>query len=271
MKKRQFMKKIICVLIIVTIFVMMIPVGSADTNEGVRVRVPDEIEPQDVWSWGSEFARGFFTEPIRTVSPDISWEWCFDEQRQLQYVTGFFAITQDDYLYAWGENHYGQLGDGTTTDRTTPVRIMGSVWHIGRDGNHAIARQRDRTVWVWGRNPDSPTVDAAIRDYRVPTQIFDSVFLQMSSAVLRYDGSLWTWGQNNNAQVGDGTTEYRIEPFNVMNNVIAVGGCINCDIAALTEDREVWAWGVRNFDWQNRRIAYRPEKILDDVVYIGGA
>ena len=41
------------------------------------------------------------------------------------------AITKDGSLYMWGDNYYGELGDGTTENRYTPIKVMDlSLIHI---------------------------------------------------------------------------------------------------------------------------------------------
>lgn len=66
----------------------------------------------------------------------------------------FFALKDDGSLYAWGDNRYGQLGDGTTTDRASPVqvRIPTAVVKIARFGvvGPSWAIDEDGYVWMWG-------------------------------------------------------------------------------------------------------------------------
>ena len=57
--------------------------------------------------------------------------------------------------WAWGQNVYGQLGDGTTTQRNAPVQVRGfSDEQAIIDGGyrHSLALKSDGTVWAWGRN-----------------------------------------------------------------------------------------------------------------------
>ena len=64
-------------------------------------------------------------------------------------------MKSDGTLWAWGSNWAGQLGDGTTTDKTTPVQIISSltdIVSIASGGEHSIALKSDGTVWTWGRN-----------------------------------------------------------------------------------------------------------------------
>ncbi len=64
------------------------------------------------------------------------------------------ALKSDGTLYAWGGNSDGQLGDGTTTNRTTPVQVTGlsGVSSIASSAYDALALKSDGTVWTWGAN-----------------------------------------------------------------------------------------------------------------------
>ena len=70
------------------------------------------------------------------------------------------ALKSDGTVWAWGYNSDGQLGDGTTFDRLTPVQVLGpggtgyltGVTAIAAGGSHTAAVKGDGTVWAWGCN-----------------------------------------------------------------------------------------------------------------------
>lgn len=65
-----------------------------------------------------------------------------------------FGIRADGTLWGWGQNGYGQLGDGTTTNRTSPVQIGTETNWVGMacGGSHTAAIKADGTLWTWGYN-----------------------------------------------------------------------------------------------------------------------
>lgn len=75
------------------------------------------------------------------------------------HVAGGGALTltikDDGTVWAWGLNSYGQLGDGTTTRRLTPVQVSGltGVTAISPRGAHSLALKSDGTVWAWEPMP----------------------------------------------------------------------------------------------------------------------
>ncbi|MCC4119152.1 hypothetical protein LLG90_27875, partial [Aromatoleum toluclasticum] len=64
------------------------------------------------------------------------------------------ALKTDGTLWAWGANNWGQLGDGTGADRSTPAPVNEETdWtavSAGRD--HSLALKTDGTLWAWGAN-----------------------------------------------------------------------------------------------------------------------
>ena len=63
-----------------------------------------------------------------------------------------FAIKNDGSLWAWGYNEYGQLGDGTTENKSAPVKIMDDVTAVSAGLLHSFAIKSDGSLWAWGDN-----------------------------------------------------------------------------------------------------------------------
>src|SRR6266508_3833645 len=75
--------------------------------------------------------------------------------------------------WGWGYNISGQLGDGTTTNRSTPVQASGltGVTAIAAGWNHTLALKGDGTVWAWGYNGDGQLGDGTTTNRSTPVQV----------------------------------------------------------------------------------------------------
>ncbi|MCL2563673.1 MAG: S-layer homology domain-containing protein [Oscillospiraceae bacterium] len=166
------------------------------------------------------------------------------------------AVLRDDgTVWTWGNNFFGQLGDGTTQDRTTPVQVqnLSNITAIAIGGDYTLALRSDGTIWGWGDNHFNQlgsgtgaweltrTTPAQIQTLTDVTAIAAS---HSHALALRSDGTVWAWGDNHFGQLGDGTTTNRGIPAQVqsLNNVTAIsaGGWSN---VALRADGTVWGWG----------------------------
>jgi alpha-tubulin suppressor-like RCC1 family protein len=171
------------------------------------------------------------------------------------------ALRQGGTVWTWGANNFGQLGDGTTTERHTPVQVsqssgLSSVTAIAAGSGHTVALRSDLTVWAWGNNSNGQLGDGTVISRSAPVQVPVSGLTNITaiaagngySVALRGDGTVWAWGANNFGQLGDSTTTDHHTPVQVSGltgiKAIAAG---NGHTVALTNSGTVWAWGANEF------------------------
>jgi len=163
------------------------------------------------------------------------------------------AIAADGTVWAWGWNGEGQLGDGTTRDRsTTPVQVAGltNAIAVAAGSSHTVALRRDGTVWAWGQNEQGQLGDGTTRDRSTPVQVqglTNAIAVAAGwdhTVALRRDGTVWAWGRNGEGQLGDGTTTDRLTPVQVQGliDVVAIARGASHTLA-LRRDGTVGAWG----------------------------
>ncbi len=162
-------------------------------------------------------------------------------------------------VWTWGRNLYGQLGDGTTTNRNTPVQVSGliGVTAIAGGDSHTIALKSDGTVWTWGDNGYGQLGNASTTNSTAPVQVSQLSGLTSVTAIaggdtqtiaLKTDGTVWTWGDNGQGQLGNASTTSSTIPVQVsqlsgLTSVIAIASQPSGHTIALKIDGTVWTWG----------------------------
>jgi alpha-tubulin suppressor-like RCC1 family protein len=147
------------------------------------------------------------------------------------------ALKSDGTLWAWGDNAFGQLGDGTTIERHTPVQVrmppLSHVTAVAAGIDHSLALKDDGTVWAWGSNQYGQLGDGTGTDHSTPQLLNLSGVAAIAarlvhSLAVKSDGTVWAWGGNFYGELGDGTNAGHSTPVLVQNHLsgatVAVGG-----------------------------------------------
>ncbi|WP_229131640.1 RCC1 domain-containing protein [Bifidobacterium mizhiense] len=176
--------------------------------------------------------------PDRSTYPDLPTDFTY-----VQVSAGHFhslALGSDGNAYAWGSNSNGRLGDGTTTDRNTPVRVKTpdrkaypdlpkdfTYLQVSAGTDHSLAVGSDGNTYAWGSNNRGQLGDGTTTDRYTPVRVKtpdrntypdlpkDFTYLQVSagswySLALGSDGNAYAWGSNTFGQLGDGTASNNV-------------------------------------------------------------
>lgn len=151
------------------------------------------------------------------------------------------AVGPNGTVLGWGNNFFGQLGDGTTTDRLTPVQacavgsvapcaslLTGVTAVAGGSFSHTVALGAGGAVFAWGSNGSGKLGDGTTVDRSVPVRVCAvgqtapcSSFLTGASSIsagtghsvaVLSNGSVVAWGANGGGQLGDGSNITRFIP-----------------------------------------------------------
>jgi len=215
-----------------------------------------------VWTWGDRLVLGSYSSTDSTVPVQVP-----GLAGITQIAAGSFsfdlALRSDGTVWGWGLNVLGQLGDGSLVSSRTPVQVTGltGVTQIAAGDGFGLALRSDGTVWAWGWNLNLVLGDGApaVTESDVPVQVTGlSNVIQIAAGttsamavrVQARRGSIirtvWTWGNNGNGQLGDGTTTDSATPVEVSGinapsiTAISAGGRFSM---VLGSDGSVWGWG----------------------------
>jgi alpha-tubulin suppressor-like RCC1 family protein len=182
-------------------------------------------------------------EPVRT------------DQRFASIVAGRMhvcGLTADGQAWCWGDG--GLLGDGTITDRTTPVAVRSSVPFVSLTAGESVTcgLEASGAAWCWGIAFDGQLGqgEPPRPNTFVPSPVVGGIaFAQLAAGKHRVcgldrDGGAWCWGSNYNGGLGDGTGASQPAPVRVRADrpfaQIAAGDAHTC---ALDRDGRAWCWG----------------------------
>ena len=186
------------------------------------------------------------------------------------------GLMSDGTVWAWGYNHYGELGNNTNTNSHVPVQVLDptdptgfltGIVSISAGYLHSLALKSDGTVWAWGYNQYGQLGNNTNTDSWVPVQVKDPTGTEVligiasvkagvySSLALKSDGTVWAWGHNYYGELGNNTNTPSNLPVQVLDPTDPTGfltGIVSVSAGglhslALKSDGTVRAWGYNQY------------------------
>ncbi|HEV2759217.1 MAG TPA: hypothetical protein VGV86_06570 [Acidimicrobiales bacterium] len=225
--------------------------GNADW-QATSVPSAAQAGPARSWGWNNVGQLGTGSAGTGTARPTPA----VAPTDVVSVSDGFYhslALRKDGAVWASGWNAFGQLGDGTTTERDAPVKIPGlpRITCVAAGALHSLAVDTEGGVWAWGWNAVGQLGDGTTTDRHRPVRVANVSRAYQVSAGLLHSFAVdsartgWAWGWNGFGQLGDGTTTDRHAPVSLAATAgplrqLAAGGYHSL---ALTLDGELRGWG----------------------------
>jgi alpha-tubulin suppressor-like RCC1 family protein len=187
--------------------------------------------------------------------------YCWVEVRGQVVSAPRCRATRAGEAYCWGHNMAGGLGDGTTTNRTTPVPVVGGITFasLAAGGEHTCGLTSSGAAYCWGYNQNGALGDGTTSNRTSPAGVVGGLTFASLAAGgehtcgLTSSGAAYCWGggyDNTRGQLGDGTTTKRTSPVTVSGalvfQAISAGWQHTC---GLTRGGVAYCWG-NNYDGQ---------------------
>jgi len=280
-------------LLFILVLLLVPPTVSSNNSPVIMVKTTKKIisaggyhclalsSDKTVWAWGSNGSGRLGNVDVDDMSNTpvkVNDFEGIDILRDIESIhTGTLhslAISKESYVWAWGSNASGQLGDpDVVISAKKPVKVKGpsAVGYlydiIAVDGGkeHSIALKKDGTVWTWGDNSFGQLGVRSVLRSKTPVQVLDESGNDLltdiiaiaaggyHSIALSKNGTIWAWGNNTDGQLGNfqaGQTSnlpYKVtSSTGYLENIVSISSGYSHNLA-LDESGNILAWGKN--DW----------------------
>ena len=202
-----------------------------------------------------------------------------ESNKQGEHTLG---IDEEGNLWAWGRNENGELGNGTTENSAKPIQILeGTKFKKVSSGNwFSIAIDEEGNLWSWGQNARGQLGNGTETDRdqaNSPAKIKEGTkFKEISagrthSLALDEEGNIWSWGSNDDGQLGNGTDTASNTPVKILEGTkfkkVSSG---DRSSIAIDEEGSIWSWGKNNYGQLGNgtnTASNTPVKILEGTKF----
>lgn len=229
------------------------------TRGWVDYRGKDELPEAYIWSWGTNTTGqlGNNSTVHRSSPVSVVGVHNFRHVSRSVFDHGGMGIKNSGELWGWGFNGYGQVGDNSTTTRSSPVSVVGNhAFASASSGyNNSVAAKPDGTTWAWGRGNNGEIGDNTVVSKSSPVSVVGahSFIIVATTGVqviaLKAAGSPWGWGSNTNGAIGDNTVTNRSSPVSSVgaHSFTQIGAGNTHNGGFKSNNGTVWCWGQNTF------------------------
>jgi alpha-tubulin suppressor-like RCC1 family protein len=210
------------------------------------------------WAWGQNIFNGRLgdnttvgkSSPVSVVGGFT--DWCLVSAGDEHSL----GIRTNGTIWSWGDNGSGRLGNNATTDRSSPVSVVGGFtdWcQASAGGCHSIGLRQNGTLWAWGSGADGRLGDNTTVNKSSPVSVVGDFtdWCQVSaggahSVAVRQNGTLWAWGSGSFGRLGDDTNVTRSSPVSVVGDFTdwcQTSAGFQHSLGVRTTGT-IWAWGI---------------------------
>jgi alpha-tubulin suppressor-like RCC1 family protein len=229
------------------------------------------------WSWNDLDQLGDVITTARSLPTEITSKFNLAVGDKIIAMSLGFehtsAVSLNGRVFTWGENDVGQLGDNTTTNKSVPTEITSKfnlavgdkIIAMSLGSRHSSAVSLNGRVFTWGRNRVGQLGDNTTTNKSAPTEITSKFNLAVGDNIIAMslgfehtsavslNGRVFTWGENDLGQLGDGTITQRNTPTEITSKFnLAVGDKIIAmslgfrHTSAISLNGRVFTWGENN-------------------------
>ena len=236
----------------------------------------------EVWAWGYNF----HGELGNTTTTDSKVPVKVSGITNAVFINASFssdasaAVLADGSVKQWGYVNTG-INAYTTTTAPAVVLNLSNVVKVAIGSNHHLALNYDGTIWAWGTNASGQLGKGSTTSSYTPSQLtttglssITSVFTGNGfSAAVKSDGTLWTWGDNTNSQLGYSLSSgsYSVTPQSVVGATQVASAVFNStDAYAMSTDGLVHKWGSNANNLTERYVTTTTSRLqLNGTVATG--
>ena len=247
-------------------------ISFANTEAAMNITIIRAAGSTGTISWPERVKWNNATTPT-VVSPNLRET----EAQQFQFLTRDSGVTwygwenmkntggSDVEMYSWGYNgYYGKLGLNSQTNLSSPTQVPGTTWgkptgggqNITGGEDHNLALKTDGTLWSWGkrgagmlgRAPWSETGNRSAIQVGTDTTWNGVYALQNSSMATKNDGTMWTFGSNNDGDLGQNNRTQYSSPIQVPGTSwVAASTLSGRNLFAVKNTTQLWVCGKNEY------------------------
>jgi alpha-tubulin suppressor-like RCC1 family protein len=214
------------------------------------------------WAWGNNNNGALGTGDITSYSSPVQvvGAHSFLIIRGGGVTGSAFAVglKRDGTVWCWGRNNFGELGNNSVTNVSSPVAVVGnhSFIDIAPGFESVFALKADGKVWSWGYNLFGELGDNSQTDKSSPVAVVGNhSFVSIEASVtqtcagLKSNGTVWCWGYGTGGGIGNNTVVSYSSPVQVVgsHSFCQIRGSAGACFFGLKSDGRLWAWGDNNY------------------------